>query len=102
MNVVSYLRLKGLVNYGKALSAQEHIAAEIQRRTINSQTPPHVLLLLEHKPVYTAGRRLLKDSKELSEMKANLTQTTGADFYEVRFSSLWIEIPYKKPLNGSY
>ncbi len=58
----------GTVPYGDALSIQEHV-----RRRVQAGELPDVLLLLEHPPVYTRGRRSRED--EL---------TLGEDFYRAR------------------
>jgi lipoate-protein ligase B len=52
----------GLVPYGEAQVAQAHIAQARQRDEV-----PDVLLLLEHPPVYTRGRRSLPQELPMGE-----------------------------------
>jgi lipoate-protein ligase B len=80
---LSYLSL-GSVPYGKALALQRHLVK--RRHDLNNK--PHdpadptirdILLLVEHPPTFTAGRRI-KGRSELEE-EARLKQL-GADYYE--------------------
>lgn len=59
-----------------ALQEQLHLLQLAQRRT---QSHKDLLLLLEHRPVYTAGRRQLSTSPEVLADEKRLTQI-GADF----------------------
>ena len=59
-----------------ALQEQLHALQLAQRRT---QTNKDLLLLLQHRPVYTAGRRQLSTSLEVQEDEKRLTRI-GADF----------------------
>jgi lipoate-protein ligase B len=81
--ILPYLKL-GTVPYGKALALQRHL---VQRRhdlnndTANStdSTIRDILILVEHPPTFTAGRRF-KGKSELEE-ETRLKQL-GAEYYE--------------------
>ncbi|KAI0793317.1 chloroplast lipoate protein ligase [Abortiporus biennis] len=60
-----------------ALQEQLHALQLAQRRA--SESHKDLLLLLEHRPVYTTGRRQLADSEELQAEEERLTRI-GADF----------------------
>ena len=66
--------------YLRALQLQESIhALQLQQRRSSSASPSHqdILLLLQHKPVYTSGRR--QTQSETASERARLT-ALGADF----------------------
>ncbi|OBZ79770.1 putative lipoyltransferase 2, mitochondrial [Grifola frondosa] len=65
--------------YARTLALQEHLHALqlLHRRT--SGDHKDVLLLLQHRPVYTGGRRQLSTSPEV-EAEARRLQEIGADF----------------------
>ena len=94
-------RLPGLVKYSKGLELQNILVKSrikcqqpsVQNTNsllshssqldqfLNSTSPAiDILLLLEHLPVYTAGRRMKGSELDLGR---NLVSKTGADFHEV-------------------
>lgn len=64
--------------YAKTLALQERIHA-LQLALRRSQAHQDILLLLEHRPVYTTGRRQLSSSPEVLAEEQRLTRI-GADF----------------------
>jgi len=54
------LKTLGLVEYAEALAGQRRIHAEVA-----AGTRPNTLILLEHPPVYTAGRRTSPDERPI-------------------------------------
>lgn len=80
---LSYLSL-GTVPYGKALALQHHLVKRRHDLNNAAQNPAEptirdLLLLVEHPPTFTAGRRI-KGKSELEE-EARLKQL-GAEYYE--------------------
>lgn len=68
--------------YARALALQERLhALQLARR--RTQQHHDLLLLLEHRPVYTAGRRQTASSPEMLEEEARLTRL-GADFVHAK------------------
>ncbi|EOR04767.1 hypothetical protein J056_000107 [Wallemia ichthyophaga EXF-994] len=65
---IYYKRLPGLVPYSSALALQD--------RLIAAKPNIHILLLLEHSPVYTVGRRIKDENAEEISRLRNL----GADY----------------------
>jgi lipoyl(octanoyl) transferase len=65
----------GLVDYREALALQERVRAARQAREI-----PDTLLLLEHPPVYTRGRRSSPDELPLGE---DFYRAQGIDIVDV-------------------
>lgn len=64
--------------YARTLALQERLhALQLAQRQLGAHKD--ILLLLEHRPVYTAGRRQHADSPEVLEEEARLTRI-GADF----------------------
>ena len=72
-----YFRLP--LPYSRTLALQEQIHALQLARRKASQSYQDVLLLLEHRPVYTTGRRQLESLPEIQAEEARLTHI-GADF----------------------
>jgi len=75
MNKVNILRL-GVLPYRGGYKLQEHLVAEVKRRIAAGDNKLNLLLLLEHKPVYTTGIR----SKEYSLEEETRLKDLGADF----------------------
>lgn len=75
MNTVNILRL-GILPYRAGYKLQEHLVGEIKRRIGGGDPSLNLLLLLEHKPVYTTGIR----SKEYTLDEEARLKTLGADF----------------------
>ncbi|TCD62939.1 hypothetical protein EIP91_006202 [Steccherinum ochraceum] len=64
--------------YARTLALQERIHA-LQLALRRSQSHQDILLLLEHRPVYTTGRRQIASSPEVLAEEQRLTEI-GADF----------------------
>ena len=75
---ILYHYFKVPLPYAKTLALQERIHA-LQLQLRRAQTHQDILLLLEHRPVYTTGRRQLSTSPEVLAEEQRLTQL-GADF----------------------
>ncbi|PIL30903.1 hypothetical protein GSI_07072 [Ganoderma sinense ZZ0214-1] len=75
---IFYHCFKSPVPYTKALALQERIHAHQLLARKTSQTHRDYLLLLEHRPVYTFGRRQLESSEEIASEAARL-RGLGAD-----------------------
>jgi lipoyl(octanoyl) transferase 2 len=73
---VLYHIFKKPLPYSQTLRLQERIQ-NLQFRLRESATHPDVLLLLQHRPVYTAGRR--QTEEEINDER-KLLMTLGADF----------------------
>lgn len=69
--------------YLKTLALQEHIHQLQLLQRGASGTHRDVLLLLQHRPVYTAGRRQLAESPEVA-LEAKRLRNLGADFVTTR------------------
>ena len=55
-NLIKILRL-GEIDYSKALKLQEHLV-KLNKKNIETGAPSeNILILLQHKPVYTTGIR---------------------------------------------
>ena len=64
--------------YSRTLALQERLfAIQLAQRRLG--THKDILLLLQHRPVYTAGRRQLADDPEIVQEETRLTRI-GADF----------------------
>ncbi|KAI8618296.1 hypothetical protein BC830DRAFT_1166313 [Chytriomyces sp. MP71] len=70
--VIGYHRLRGLVPYRVGVRLQEQL---VQRR-IADPSVPNVLLMLEHSPVYTGGRRLKGDAFVIEAARIKLDYVT--------------------------
>jgi len=79
-----YVERLGLVAYGKAWAYQTSTIKRIQENMKAGNLPPHTLLLLEHKPVYTVGLR----SKEYSTEEEERLKALGADFHRTNRGGL--------------
>lgn len=79
--------------YSPTLALQEQIHALQLVRRRASQSHQDVLLLLEHRPVYTTGRRQLATSPEIQAEEERLTRI-GADFVTTQRGG---EITYHGP-----
>jgi len=74
-NLIKILRL-GEIEYSKALKLQEHLV-KLNKKNIETGAPSeNILILLQHKPVYTTGIR----TKEYSQDEENRLRNLGADF----------------------
>lgn len=71
------LALQEQIHSIQARSRQQVDQANLSSTSLASSTHPDVLLLLEHRPVYTAGRR--QDAVELEEERVRLVRS-GADW----------------------
>jgi lipoyl(octanoyl) transferase len=81
---IAYKRLQGFIPYQAGLELQQLITRRIMdQKAFNSQKDTtDLVLLLEHRPVYTSGRRM-KGADEIDGQR--LREETGADFMEVCF-----------------
>ncbi|KZT37215.1 lipoyltransferase [Sistotremastrum suecicum HHB10207 ss-3] len=72
------------ISYLQGLALQQKIH-ELQLATRRSNPGKHrdVLLMLQHTPVYTTGRRLIAESDEMMKEKARL-ESLGADFVSTK------------------
>jgi lipoate-protein ligase B len=68
--------LPGLSSYSTVLKLQTRLV----EAKLADPSLPNILLLLQHKPVYTKGRRELPDPAEEARLKA-----LGADYQHVSF-----------------
>ena len=76
---IFYHLFKQPLPYARTLQLQEQLhSIQLARRRASSDYPD-LLLLLEHRPVYTAGRRQLSTDPQVTEDERRLTQI-GADF----------------------
>lgn len=75
---ILYHYFKTPLPYGPTLNLQEKLH-QIQLLSRRSNAHKDILLLLEHRPVYTAGRRQQADSPEVIAEEARLARM-GADF----------------------
>lgn len=76
---VLYHFFRAPLPYSRTLALQEQIHALQLAQRKASQSHQDILLLLEHRPVYTTGRRQLATSPEVQDEEARLTRI-GADF----------------------
>lgn len=67
------------VPYAQTWALQERIYQLQLHHRQSSSTYPDILLLLQHRPTYTAGRRQTTDPSSLHDER-NRLQTSGADF----------------------
>jgi lipoate-protein ligase B len=84
---MSWLFLGKNIQYEKALKIQNFL---LTLKKTSSNVIPDVLLLLEHAPTYTAGRRGPLPSSSTDtfcqdkfEKQISLFKTLGADYYQV-------------------
>lgn len=82
MPPIFYHIFKTPLPYARTLALQEQLHA-IQLARRRSLAHQDILLLLEHRPVYTAGRRQLVTSPEVQAEEQRLTRI-GADFVATR------------------
>jgi lipoate-protein ligase B len=66
--------IPGFSSYSHILNLQKQI---VEAKLLDSSLP-NILLLLQHKPVYTKGRRELPDPLQETRLKA-----LGADYHHV-------------------
>ncbi|KAJ3404473.1 lipoyl(octanoyl) transferase [Chytriomyces confervae] len=74
--MIAYHHIKKKVPYGIGLKLLEHLVTQ----RLNNPNMPNLLLLLEHEPVYTAGRRL--KGSALAEEAMRIKKTNGLDIFE--------------------
>lgn len=75
-NTIKILRFAELLDYRKAYSLQEQLVRLMKSRIETGKPGDNVLLLLQHKPVYTTGIR----TKEYSVEEETYLKGLGADF----------------------
>ena len=73
-----YSRYLGLLSYSRALALQNAlVTARIQRDKLWQNV--NMLLLLQHPPTFTAGRRI----KGTDDTEGRRLRSLGAEYYEV-------------------
>ncbi|KAI8370817.1 mitochondrial putative lipoyltransferase 2 [Choanephora cucurbitarum] len=78
---IGYLTLPGLVKYENALKLQSYLVSRRHRITQGQEItdkPADIICFLEHKPTYTAGRRIR--GTEIEEERR--LRSLGADYFE--------------------
>ncbi|KAJ3046378.1 putative lipoyltransferase 2, mitochondrial [Rhizophlyctis rosea] len=74
---IAYKYIGSSVPYLKALSLQDHL---VTRAATASSNPINILLLLQHPPTYTAGRRI----KGTEDTEGRKLRALGAEYHEVK------------------
>ena len=73
---IAYKYLGSSVPYLKALSLQDHLVTKAATAAAN---PTNILLLLQHPPTYTAGRRI----RGTEDTEGSKLRALGAEYHEV-------------------
>ncbi len=69
----------GIVEYAKALEIQQKLVQRLITRTKENKPVEHTLMLLQHPPTYTVGRR----TKDSLNTEGTRLQALGAHYFEV-------------------